>query len=149
LTIFSYLGIFLLDTDSNSKLTLHYMTDVMTFTSQSLTFLFYVVIYLLSPVYGVYIFPSWINTQEHILRVRTFQSGLWLQIITGLYAEWCNYISILFLNDNCVLYSIQRRRTNLFLIPLYIVYTINSVQIEWFLSYPLLDCCFHTGFDFG
>jgi hypothetical protein len=52
---------------------LHYMTNVMILTLQLSTFLFYVVTYHFH-LFTVCMSPSWFYTQEHVLRMRTFQN---------------------------------------------------------------------------
>jgi hypothetical protein len=61
----------------------HYMTNVMILTSQSSTFLFYVVTYHFH-LLMVCISPSWFETQEHILPTRTFQNEA-----NCLQKSWC------------------------------------------------------------
>jgi hypothetical protein len=53
---------------------LHYMTNVMIVTLQSSIFFFYVVIYHFH-LLMVCISPSWFDTQEPVLRMRTFQNA--------------------------------------------------------------------------
>jgi hypothetical protein len=52
---------------------LQYMTNVMILTLQSSTFLFYVVIYNFH-LYMLCISPWWFFTQDHVLRISTFQN---------------------------------------------------------------------------
>jgi hypothetical protein len=69
----SYLDI-LLNIDSNGRLnTSLYMTNVMILTLQLSSFLFYVVTYHFH-LLMVCTSPSWFDTQEHVVRMRTFQN---------------------------------------------------------------------------
>jgi hypothetical protein len=78
----SYLDI-LLNIDSNGRLTTSLYDKRDDFHLQSSTFLFYVVTYHLH-LLMVCISPSWFDTQEHVLRMRTFQNEAdYLQI------SWC------------------------------------------------------------
>jgi hypothetical protein len=62
---------------------LHYMTNVMILTLQSSTFPFYVVTYHFH-LLMVCTSPSWFDTQEHVLRMRTFQNEA-----NYLQKSWC------------------------------------------------------------
>jgi hypothetical protein len=73
-----------------ADLQLRYMTNVIILTLQSSTFLFCVVTYHFH-LLMICISPSWFDTQEHVLRMRTFQNeanylqkGWWCKVMMNL-----------------------------------------------------------------
>jgi hypothetical protein len=130
----SYLDI-LLTIDSNGRLTTTLYDKRDDFINFS--FLYTCSNIPLSSVYGVYsMSPGWFDTQERVLRMKTFQSesNYWQK------SSCCRVITNL-------VWSHQILRSLLW--PCLRLQIITGPYAEWFNSYRSVDCRFHTGFDNG